>query len=458
MTNLLTTAPANRAAYIETILNDIETLANPLIASFTITQSTEPTQKEWETAWVTAGNSLPIPASVELYWNDGYQVRGMFMVVDDVICMPTNWAKIIDEYPDDVTEPQIEARVTLWVRWWFNNTSLIAIGSVDGVGGTYRVFLDGSYELLFPLYALEVNATSRKALLWNYGSYELWDLDTELLADIVHANQLLYDYHLGDPTVLNGNASFIGLASWTNSGSPFSVNAVQLVDAATPVGNNGTLEYDETLISTSSVYIQAQIWLQQVPAVGEDQDIFLYFGGSVTPNFATPDFRNGYGFRIIITSVGENMEVYWGTTLLTTWATFYSASTTVNGWEVREVNLRKVGDTLEAISITNKVETVLSTYTDSTRTLGGDRHGISAVSSAITSMDVWAEYNHISDDIPMFAQIVQEPFATSPPVDNGEVPLGTLFDEAATSYGWGMQNHFFWVDQHSTDSSFYFFI
>lgn len=66
---------------LQTQLNTLSSLAEPIFLS----QSSEPTQKQWEDAWIAAGKSVPIDTRSELYWYDGTNLRGMFGTVDDWI-------------------------------------------------------------------------------------------------------------------------------------------------------------------------------------------------------------------------------------------------------------------------------------------------------------------------------------------------------------------------------------
>lgn len=66
---------------MEQIDADLTTLENAV--PFVLTQVFPPNQKDWETAWVAAGNSLPIPTTQELYWYDGTQIRGEFKTLPD---------------------------------------------------------------------------------------------------------------------------------------------------------------------------------------------------------------------------------------------------------------------------------------------------------------------------------------------------------------------------------------
>lgn len=63
-------------AFQEELVDEIDK-ATPFI----LTQQAHPVQADWETAWVTAGNTLPITPGKRLIWRDGDQYRGDFEVL-----------------------------------------------------------------------------------------------------------------------------------------------------------------------------------------------------------------------------------------------------------------------------------------------------------------------------------------------------------------------------------------
>lgn len=76
--------PPNHSAQIvfwDDLQDELVSLINQA-APLVVEQAEEPTQDDWETAWVAAGNALPIIPNKRLVWFDGAQVRGEYAVID----------------------------------------------------------------------------------------------------------------------------------------------------------------------------------------------------------------------------------------------------------------------------------------------------------------------------------------------------------------------------------------
>lgn len=67
---------------IEDTLNQLCVVSEPLV----VRKTTRPTQTDWETAWLAAGNSLPIPVETELQWynTDLNELMGVYGTIPDL--------------------------------------------------------------------------------------------------------------------------------------------------------------------------------------------------------------------------------------------------------------------------------------------------------------------------------------------------------------------------------------
>lgn len=164
---------------IQEILDEVEEL-NGIPTGIVVTSATEPTQVEWEAAWVAAGNSLPITVGAELYWSDGTILRGMFMTVEDTFCLPIRWSKILDTWETPVAD-RLDADREIWVRWWEDNEHLIGIGTYSGDTGTFRVYVDGTVEHLTSYVAVISHPSAGKLVVDDSGTLKLYDIATDAL-------------------------------------------------------------------------------------------------------------------------------------------------------------------------------------------------------------------------------------------------------------------------------------
>lgn len=110
--------------------------------AFVLEQGAEPYQIDWETAWLSAGNTLPIPEDQELYWKAGGAIRGQFACIND---------KFYCVFPSNSVSlgGVIHFAYTKFLGWedgqhfLFSGTQLNDSGQYVGL---LRAYLDGSLE------------------------------------------------------------------------------------------------------------------------------------------------------------------------------------------------------------------------------------------------------------------------------------------------------------------------
>lgn len=120
---------------MEQLDTDILTLENA--EPFVLTQVFPPNQKDWEDAWIAAGNTLPIPTTQELYWYDGTDVRGEFKTLPDQFSM--------------LARSQSEGFQIRDIAGWEDDDHLIVFVVRDDPNapqGACRMYMDGTLEQL----------------------------------------------------------------------------------------------------------------------------------------------------------------------------------------------------------------------------------------------------------------------------------------------------------------------
>jgi hypothetical protein len=146
--------------------------------------------------------------------------------------------------------------------------------------------------------------------------------------------------------------------------------------------------------------------------------------------------------------------LWWDTNLLATFSV--TPTSPLSGSEEGETtdrfSFRKVGDILQVISANSKTVSVKKSYADTTRTLGGDIHGINVSGPNITD-EIWCLFFHIGSDFAIPGSVDLEPYYNEPPFDTN----GLLPDEAETSYGWGSAQHFSWKDRYADLDDLYLY-
>ena len=167
---------------IQDILDEVDEL-NDIQSSMTLISSSEPHQKEWEDEWELQGYTLPISVGTELYWDDGTRLRGLYMTVPDRFTLPTRWSKLMDNDPGFQTlrTDPIPTERNIWVRWWLDDTHLIGTGTYDGVTGTYKMYMDGSVELITTKVAVNVHPPAQNMVVQDGSDLKLYDLATDTL-------------------------------------------------------------------------------------------------------------------------------------------------------------------------------------------------------------------------------------------------------------------------------------
>ncbi|MCK5017692.1 MAG: hypothetical protein KAS32_11565 [Candidatus Peribacteraceae bacterium] len=208
---------------IQTIIDEINEL-NAIPSSLTVTSTSEPYQKEWEDEWVSQGNSLPIAVGTELYWNDGSQLRGMYMVVPDKFTIPTRYSKIIDTADPVITIGEIPSLRNIWIRWWYDDLHLIGVGTYDGVTGTYKMYMDGVVELITTTVAVAVHSLAQQMVVQDGTDLKLYDLTTDTLggaidsvswtAELYGPNMVVEDF--GDNKPTNSGWGFTERVAWAD--------------------------------------------------------------------------------------------------------------------------------------------------------------------------------------------------------------------------------------------------
>lgn len=98
--NVFPITQSDQQTYLATLLGEINTLATDAANVVTIESDTEPTQAEWTAAYIAAGNSLPIPTSMQLVWTRNGDVRGLFSTVNDYWCRVSGPVSPWDISPD----------------------------------------------------------------------------------------------------------------------------------------------------------------------------------------------------------------------------------------------------------------------------------------------------------------------------------------------------------------------
>jgi hypothetical protein len=166
----------DQADYMDDVIARINALEASQ-ASITLEQDAEPTQSEWEAAWVAAGNALPIPVQAELFWYRNDILRGQYSTCSDVFCMPISTAN--QRILNSTANPLIEW-VGLW--WWDDDSIVVDVGarSIAGVAddavGTYRMWLDGSYEKLSDQRIIAFHRGSKVGLANVSGVLHAWNM------------------------------------------------------------------------------------------------------------------------------------------------------------------------------------------------------------------------------------------------------------------------------------------
>lgn len=148
---------------IQAILDEIDELSN-LPDSITVTSVDEPTQVEWESAWVAAGHALPIRVGTEMLWNDGTHQRAVYMAVGDRFTIVTNYADrgMGASDPRDIT-----------CLGWLDDDHLFGIGTWGLESGTFRLYMDGSVEHICDEYAVANHAAAELLLVQDSATKEL---------------------------------------------------------------------------------------------------------------------------------------------------------------------------------------------------------------------------------------------------------------------------------------------
>lgn len=106
-------------------------------APFTINQVFPPNQKDWEDAWITAGNDLPIPAYQELYWTDDIGLRGEYKTLPDQFAMLARSLSTGFQIRD--------------IAGWEDDEHLLVFvvrDDPDAPQGACRLYMDGTLEEL----------------------------------------------------------------------------------------------------------------------------------------------------------------------------------------------------------------------------------------------------------------------------------------------------------------------
>lgn len=101
---------------------------------FILTQSAPPTQIDWESAWVAAGNTLPIPVDQELYWFDGVNLRG-------------EYRNLLDQYRF-VTPSKTESFEIQHMLWGDGDAFYAQVlrNDTNGDWSLCKVYMDGTLE------------------------------------------------------------------------------------------------------------------------------------------------------------------------------------------------------------------------------------------------------------------------------------------------------------------------
>ncbi len=125
---------------------------------FVITQAFAPNQKDWEAAWVAAGNILPIPTFQELYWKDDFALRGEFKTLPDQFSL--------------LARSKAEGFEIRDIAGWEDEEHLIVFvvrDDPDAPQGCCRMYLDGTLEeITFPGF------TPEGLLGFSYYTNRLW--------------------------------------------------------------------------------------------------------------------------------------------------------------------------------------------------------------------------------------------------------------------------------------------
>jgi hypothetical protein len=175
---------------IQNILDEVEALGN-LPDSVTITSATEPTQAEWEVAWIAAGYELPIGVGTELLWNDGTNQRAVYMTTGDKFTIVVGISDL-----SSTDDPRV-----IRCLGWLDNDHLYGIGDWGTDSGTFKIYMDGSVEHICDEYAIANHYAAETLLVQDQSTKQLktYNYDTDTLSaaivTIVNWDQSVnYDY------------------------------------------------------------------------------------------------------------------------------------------------------------------------------------------------------------------------------------------------------------------------
>lgn len=158
---------------MEQLDTNILTLENA--EPFVLNQVFPPNQKDWEDAWVAAGNVLPIPTLQELYWYDGINLRGEFKTLPDQFSM--------------LSKSQSEGFQIRDIAGWEDDEHLIVFvvrDDPDAPQGACRMYMDGTLE------ELDLGGSFTPTGLLGYDTINelLWYVDSSFRIRYINVNTL----------------------------------------------------------------------------------------------------------------------------------------------------------------------------------------------------------------------------------------------------------------------------
>lgn len=435
--------PANRAAYVEPVRASLDSIIS-VPRNFALHQTTEPTQDDWETAWVTAGYSLPIPKNVELMWNDTQTLRGMYAVIDDRFAIPIQWGKALEVGTQIDSTIPTPASSLIWPRWWYDDNSLLGIGTQAGNSGTFQIFPDGSVKHLSDEYLIAFHPGTKFGIIQKAGILYYYDLVGDSIGDVIQSNLPSYDNSQGDPAPVP--ATYLGSAFWNG-------DVVQLTTSS--LGDWGEVFWKTSFDSTDRTIIEAHVYSES-SSPGQLMEYGLFLGCLFAPSVIT-DFQGGYGVRIGTTDI----KLYYDTTVLA------SVSNTIGVGlyaEVASYSIRLIVDNQNlkvsyrptALQDVSDGWVEVISYDDTARSFPGPfrEHGIAAFSTAGDSVEAYCNNFQMSD-----TGYVQPSIPTTPVYSGMTInPDGSPLLANLPHYGWSTQGELFqWDDpNHVSDKSVYY--
>lgn len=259
---------------------------------FILEQATEPSQKDWESAWGVYADQTTLPEGTELYWKAGEVIRGQFgRIRDRVYCIfPARSVSL---------NGVIHFEFTKFILWEDGQHFLFTGKHINDSGeviGLFRAYADGSIEeVTYPSFSPDtvLGANNNGSQLWYIEGTSLKRINlltfsiTTATASLVSApEEVIFD---------NGADAFfrmdigLGIRIYRWNGTSSTLSSLK-----TSILVNGVSEVPGEVLAATQTYVvvktsQDNYWIQFTRAGGVEVAIKSNPSGSTPANLPAPN-------------------------------------------------------------------------------------------------------------------------------------------------------------------------